>query len=57
MASKSYKIIKMESTGLPKHFRTAKKPTRGEKAGVKLELMKYNPYAQEHQLYVEKKLK
>ena len=57
MANKSYRLIKLESTGLPKHFRTAKKPTRGEKAGVKLELMKYNPYAREHQLYVEKKLK
>ena len=57
MANKSYKIVKMESEGTPKHFYTAKKPTRGEKASVKLRLRKYNPYAMEHQWYNEKKLK
>tara|TARA_R110001583_G_scaffold195269_1_gene371326 strand:- start:706 stop:876 length:171 start_codon:yes stop_codon:yes gene_type:complete len=55
--AKSYKIVKMESEGTPKHFYTAKKPTRGEKAGVKLKLKKYNPYAMKHQWYNEKKLK
>ena len=55
--AKSYKIIKMESEGTPKHFYTAKKPTRGEKTGVKLKLKKYNPYAMEHQRSNETKLK
>jgi ribosomal protein L33 len=57
MASKTTRLVKLESEGEPKHFYTAKKPTRGEKASVKLRLRKYNPYAREHQVYNEKKLK
>mgnify|MGYP003322074482 FL=1 len=55
--AKSYRIIKLESEESPKHFYTAKKPMRGEKAGVKLRLKKYNPYAMKHMWYNEKKLK
>ncbi len=57
MASKSYKIIKMESEESPIHFYTTTRPTRGEKAGVKLRLRKYNPRAMKHMFYLEKKLK
>ena len=41
----------------PKHFYTTKKPTRGEKAGVKLRLRKYNPRAMKHMWYKEVRLK
>tara|TARA_Y100000310_G_scaffold61455_1_gene56762 strand:- start:144 stop:320 length:177 start_codon:yes stop_codon:yes gene_type:complete len=57
MANKSYKIIKMESEGTPKHFYTTRKTTKGLGASKKLRLRKYNPYAMEHQFYSEKKLK
>jgi|TARA_B100001079_G_C16282357_1_gene457140 ribosomal protein L33 len=57
MANKSYKIIKLESEEEPKHFYTTIKPTRGEKAHVKLRLRKYNPRAMKHMWYKEVKLK
>ncbi len=33
-----------------------KKPTKGEKAKVKLKLKKYNPQTRKHEIFVEKKL-
>jgi ribosomal protein L33 len=59
MASKSYKLVKLESEpeDEPKHFYTARRPTKGEKVGIKLRLRKYNPYARKHMWYKETKLK
>ena len=34
----------------------AKKPTKGEKAKVKLKIRKYNPNTRKHEFFVEKKL-
>ena len=34
----------------------AKKPTKGEKAKVKLKIKKYNPNTRKHEFFVEKKL-
>ena len=33
-----------------------KKPTKGEKAKVKLKLKKYNPDTRKHEIFIEKKL-
>ena len=33
-----------------------KKPSKGEKAKVKLKLKKYNPDTRKHEMFVEKKL-
>jgi len=55
--AKPYRLIKLESEEEPKHFYTAKKPMRGEKAQVKLRLRKYNPRAMKHMWYNEKKIK
>ena len=33
-----------------------KKPTKGEKAKVKLKLKKYNPETRKHEIFIEKKL-
>ena len=33
-----------------------KKPTKGEKAKVKLKARKYNPVTRKHEIFVEKKL-
>ena len=33
-----------------------KKPSKGEKAKVKLKLKKYNPATKKHEIFVEKKL-
>jgi ribosomal protein L33 len=55
--AKSYKNIKLESEGEPKHFYTTKKPARGLGASKKLRLRKYNPRAMEHQWYKEVRLK
>ena len=33
-----------------------KKPTKGEKAKVKLKVRKYNPSTRKHEIFVEKKL-
>lgn len=57
MANKTYKLIKLESEEEPKHFYTAKKPTKGLKASDKLRLRKYNPYAMRHMFYKEVRLK
>ena len=55
--AKSYKIVKMESEGTPKHFYTTTKPTKGLGASKKLRLRKYNPLAMRHMYYKEVKLK
>ena len=55
--AKTYKNIKLESEGEPKHFYTTKKPGKGMGAMAKLRLRKYNPRAMEHQWYKEVKLK
>ena len=57
--AKSYRLVKLQSEpeDEPKHFYTTKKPTRGEKAGVKLRLRKYNPRAMKHMWYKEVRLK
>ena len=34
----------------------AKKPTKGEKAKIKLKLKKYNPSTKKHEVFIEKKL-
>ena len=33
-----------------------KKPTKGEKAKIKLKLKKYNPETRKHEYFIEKKL-
>jgi len=33
-----------------------KKPSKGEKAKIKLKLKKYNPDTQKHEFFIEKKL-
>ncbi len=37
-------------------FYYIKKPTKGEKAKVKIKLKKYNPNTKKHEFFVEKKL-
>ena len=37
-------------------FYYVKKPTKGEKAKVKLKMKKYNPSTKKHETFVEKKL-
>ena len=37
-------------------FYYVKKPTKGEKAKVKLKLKKYNPATKKHEIFIEKKL-
>ncbi|MAV57029.1 MAG: 50S ribosomal protein L33 [Pelagibacteraceae bacterium TMED247] len=34
----------------------AKKPSKGEKAKIKLKVKKYNPVTRKHEIFVEKKL-
>ena len=37
-------------------FYYVKKPTKGEKAKVKLKMKKYNPSTKKHEIFIEKKL-
>ena len=37
-------------------FYYVKKPTKGEKAKVKLKMKKYNPHTRKHEIFIEKKL-
>ena len=37
-------------------FYYVKKPTKGEKAKIKLKLKKYNPDTKKHEIFIEKKL-
>ena len=37
-------------------FYYVKKPTKGEKAKIKLKLKKYNPSTKKHEVFIEKKL-
>ena len=37
-------------------FYYVKKPSKGEKAKVKLKLKKYNPQTRKHEIFIEKKL-
>ena len=37
-------------------FYYVKKPSKGEKAKVKLKLKKYNPDTRKHEIFIEKKL-
>ena len=37
-------------------FYYVKKPTKGEKAKIKLKMKKYNPDTKKHEIFIEKKL-
>ena len=37
-------------------FYYVKKPTKGEKANIKLKMKKYNPDTKKHEIFIEKKL-
>jgi len=37
-------------------FYYVKKPTKGEKAKIKLKVKKYNPSTRKHEIFIEKKL-
>ena len=57
MAKKSYQLVQLRNSEIEtktKYIRT--KPTRGEKASNKLEMMKYDPVTRKHHLFVEKKM-
>lgn len=57
MAKKSFYLVQLwnseEKTGTKY---TIKKPARGEKASVKIELRKYDPVTKKHHLFTEKKM-
>ena len=58
MAKKS--SVKVRLVPEKKHdspfFYYVKKPSKGEKAKVKLKLKKYNPQTRKHEIFIEKKL-
>jgi len=57
MAKKSYyvaQLINSEEKTKTKYI--VKKPSKGQKQSIKLELMKYDPVVQRHCLFKEKKL-
>ena len=58
MAKKSHLKVRMVPENKPDSpfFYYAKKPTKGEKAKVKLKMNKYNPSTKKHEVFVEKKL-
>ena len=58
MAKKSSIKVRLvpESKTNSSFFYYAKKPTKGEKAKVKLKVKKYNPSTRKHEFFVEKKL-
>ena len=58
MAKKSSIKVRLVPEAKPtsSFFYYAKKPTKGEKAKVKLKVKKYNPSTRKHEFFVEKKL-
>ena len=58
MAKKSSIKVRLVPEAKPdsSFFYYAKKPTKGEKAKVKLKVKKYNPSNRKHEFFVEKKL-
>ena len=58
MASKSFTKVRLvpESKPNSSFFYYVKKPTKGEKAKIKLKMKKYNPATRKHEVFVEKKL-
>ena len=58
MAKKSHIKVRLvpEAKQDSAFFYYAKKPTKGEKAKVKLKVKKYNPNTRKHEFFVEKKL-
>ena len=58
MAKKTHVKIRLVPEAKPNSsfFYYVKKPTKGEKAKVKLKVNKYNPSTRKHEVFVEKKL-
>ena len=57
MAKKSSVKVRLVPEKKPDSpFFYVKKPTKGEKAKIKLKLKKYNPDTRKHEIFVEKKL-
>ena len=58
MAKKTHVKVRLVPESKPdsKFVYYAKKPTKGEKAKVKLSARKYNPNTRKHEVFVEKKL-
>ena len=58
MAKKSHLKVRLVPESKPDSAFVyyAKKPTKGEKAKVKLKIKKYNPNTRKHEFFVEKKL-
>tara|TARA_B000000532_G_C18814263_1_gene382940 strand:- start:163 stop:354 length:192 start_codon:yes stop_codon:yes gene_type:complete len=58
MAKKSSVKVRLVPEAKPNSpfFYYVKKPTKGEKAKVKLKLKKYNPATKKHEIFIEKKL-
>ena len=57
MAKKTHLKVRMvpESKADSAFVYYAKKPTKGEKAKIKLKIRKYNPNTRKHEFFVEKK--
>ena len=58
MAKKTHIKVRLVPEAKPdsSFFYYVKKPTKGEKAKVKLKLKKYNPDTKKHEIFIEKKL-
>ena len=58
MAKKTHLKVRMVPESKPDSafIYYAKKPTKGEKAKVKLKIKKYNPNTRKHEFFIEKKL-
>tara|TARA_B110000444_G_C18621886_1_gene492578 strand:+ start:473 stop:664 length:192 start_codon:yes stop_codon:yes gene_type:complete len=58
MAKKTHIKVRLVPEAKPNSsfFYYVKKPTKGEKAKVKLKVNKYNPSTRKHEVFVEKKL-
>ncbi len=58
MAKKTHLKVRLVPEANPdsSFFYYVKKPTKGEKAKVKLKAKKYNPASRKHEMFVEKKL-
>ena len=58
MAEKSSIKVRLVPESKPdsSFFYYVKKPTKGEKAKIKLKMKKYNPSSRKHEIFIEKKL-
>ena len=58
MAKKTHIKVRLVPEAKPNSsfFYYVKKPTKGEKAKVKLKVNKYNPSTRKHEVFVEKQL-